>query len=86
MLCHQLCVQGKKEKLGKVEEKASAEELQGPSLHSAPGYFYAFYFPYNELFTFFSFPGATVICACPCITRGTGQKARGELEGIEMCT
>lgn len=55
MLCHQPCVQGEKEKLGKVGEKASAEELQGPSLHSAPGYFYAFYFPSNELFTFSAF-------------------------------
>lgn len=86
MLCHQPCVLGVKEKLGKVEEKASAEELQGPSLHSAPGYFYAFYFPSNELFTFFSVPGATIICACPCITHCTGQKKQGEvLEGIEMC-
>lgn len=81
MLCHQPCVQGKKEKLGKVEGKASAEELQGPSLHSAPGYFYAFYFPSNELFTFFSFSGATIICACPCVTHCTGQKARRRVGG-----
>ncbi len=81
MLRRQLCVQGEKEKLGKVEEKASAEELQGPSLHSAPGYFYAFYFPSNELFTFFSFPVATIICASPCITRCTGQKASKRVAG-----
>lgn len=71
----------KRKSLGKWREKASAEELQGPSLHSAPGYFYAFYFPFNELFTFFSFPGATIICACPCVTRCTGQKTRRRVGG-----
>lgn len=70
---------GEKGKLGNVEKKACAKELQGPSLHSAPGYFYAFYFPYNELFTFFSFPGATIICACPRVTRCAGQKSEEEL-------
>lgn len=71
----------KRKSLGKWREKASAEELRGPSLHSAPGYFYAFYFPSNELFSFFSFPGATIICACPCGTRSTGQKARRGVGG-----
>lgn len=81
-----VCAGRKRKSLGKWREKASAEELQGPSLHSAPGYFYAFYFPSNELFTFFSFAGATIICACPCVTRCAGQKKQGgELEGIEMC-
>lgn len=56
----------------------SVEELQGPSLHSAPGYFSAFYFPSNELFTFFSVPGTTIICFCPCVTCRTWPKGREE--------
>lgn len=54
-----VCAGWKWNSLGEWRGKASAEKLQGPSLHSAPGYFYAFYFPSNELFTFFSVPGAT---------------------------
>lgn len=67
-----LACEVKRNSLEKWRKKASAQKLQGPSLHSAPGYFYSFYFPSNELFTFSpppSFPGAIQICACPCITR-----------------
>lgn len=77
----------KRKSLGKQREKASAEELQGPSLHSAPGYFYAFYFPSNELFTFFffCFLGATIIRLVLVSLVAPGKKQGGELEGIEMC-
>lgn len=79
----------KRNSLEKWRKKASAQKLQGPSLHSAPGYFYSFYFPSNELFTFFFFPPAFQAphkFALVLVSLGTGQKVRRRVaEPYDMC-
>lgn len=76
----------KQNSLEKWRKKASAEKLQGPSLHSAPGYFYAFYFPSNELFTFFSASQAPHKFTLVLVSLYAGQKVRRRVGGhCDVC-